>query len=153
MSDLRELYQEVIIDHNRHPRNFYKMEDATQHIDGINPLCGDKITIYLKVVDNIIQEASFQGTGCAISIASASLMTDSLPGKTIQFVEAIFKKFHDFITAADKPTDTEELGKLNVLGGVREYPARIKCATLAWHALHAALNESSEPVSTEDKPL
>jgi nitrogen fixation NifU-like protein len=153
MSDLRELYQEVIIDHNRHPRNFYKMEDATQQIDGINPLCGDKITIYLKVVDNVIQEASFQGTGCAISIASASLMTDSLPGKTIQFVEAIFKKFHDFITATDKPTNTEELGKLNVLGGVRDYPARIKCATLAWHALHAALNESSEPVSTEDKSL
>ncbi len=149
MSDLRELYQEIIIDHNRQPRNFYEMEDATQKIDGFNPLCGDRITIYLKVENGIVEKASFKGTGCAISIASASMMTDSLLGKTIQQVEAVFEKFHQLITAAKKPETTDELGKLNVLGGVRNYPSRIKCATLAWHAMHAALNQESDTVTTE----
>ena len=147
MSDLRELYQEIIIDHNRSPRNFYVMEDATQHIDGYNPLCGDKVTVYLKVKDGIVEKASFQGSGCAISVASASLMTESLIGKSVAEVEQLFEQFHHLMTS--ESNNTTNLGKLQVLGGVRAYPSRIKCATLAWHTMHAALLEQSKPVTTE----
>jgi len=150
MSDLRELYQELIIDHNRRPRNFYVMEDATQHMNGFNPLCGDKMTVYLKVKNNTVEKASFQGTGCAISMASASLMTESLIGKTVEEAETIFQTFHTLMTGACDTSSHNHLGKLNVLSGVRDYPARVKCATLAWHAMHAALsNEHPDSVTTE----
>lgn len=147
MNDLRDLYQEIIIDHNRSPRNFYAMEDATQQKDGFNPLCGDQVTIYLQVENDVVKRASFQGCGCAISIASASLMTDILIGQPIDKVEKLFEKFHSLMM--DETIDTSGLGKLEVLAGVKEYPSRIKCATLAWHAMHAALHEESTPVTTE----
>lgn len=148
MSDLRELYQEVIFDHNRKPRNFRRMEGATRHADGHNPLCGDRITVYVKVENGVIGDVSFQGQGCAISTASASLMTEALKGKTVEQADALFQNFHHQVTRSDEP-DVSGLGKLQVLAGVREFPARVKCATLAWHTLHAALENSGQPVSTE----
>lgn len=153
MLDLRELYQEVILDHNRNPRNAYKMTDASCHAEGFNPLCGDRLTLYLNIKDNLIIDASFEGNGCAISTASASLMTDALKNKTIEEAEALFEKFHELVML-DKPLlDGAELhqqfGKLSVLAGVREFPARVKCATLAWHTLKAALQHDQHAVSTE----
>lgn len=148
MADLRELYQEVIIDHNRHPRNFKKLPVVTHYAEGFNPLCGDKLNLYLYVDNGIIQEASFEGAGCAISTASASLMTEVLQGKTLQQAEKLFGQFHALLTAST-PTLVGDLGKLAVLSGVREYPSRIKCATLAWHTLQAAMQEKQAPVSTE----
>ncbi|MEI7866599.1 MAG: SUF system NifU family Fe-S cluster assembly protein [Candidatus Methylumidiphilus sp.] len=147
--ELRDLYQEVVFDHNRNPRNFRVMEDATRKIDGFNPLCGDRITLYVKVSDNIIEDVSFQGSGCAISTASASLMTEIVRGHTEEETHEIFELFHRIVTGEDQRTDFEELGKLAVLAGVRAYPARVKCATLAWHSLEAALKEEAETVSTE----
>lgn len=148
MRDLRELYQDVIIDHNRTPHNYHALENANRVIEGFNPLCGDKLKLYLRVENNIIQDASFEGAGCAISTASASLMTDQIKHKTIAEVEQIFNDFHLLLTQ-DTATVTPRLGKLAVLGGVREFPARVKCATLAWHALQAALHDEHTVVSTE----
>jgi nitrogen fixation NifU-like protein len=148
MSDLRELYQEVILDHNKRPRNFHKMEEATRKADGYNPLCGDQVTVYMKLEKGVIQDISFEGSGCAISKASASLMTSMLKGKTEAEAEEVFARFHDLVTGETEP-DPEALGKLAVFSGVREFPARVKCASLAWHTLHAALHAEDEPVSTE----
>lgn len=147
---IRDLYQEVVFDHNRHPRNFRVMDDATQTIEGHNPLCGDRITLYLKLVDGRIEDVSFQGAGCAISTASASLMTEIVRGMTEAEAEALFETFHRITTgSADQTPPLEELGKLAVLAGVRAYPARVKCATLAWHSLQAALTHQDRSVSTE----
>ena len=148
MSDLRELYQEVIFDHNRHPRNFGKLEDANRHADGNNPLCGDKLSLYLKIEGDVITDVRFEGMGCAISTASASLMTERLKGMKVADAEALFHKFHAVVTEDDQGTAGPELGKLSVLIGVRDYPARVKCATLAWHTLEAALH-NQETASTE----
>jgi len=149
MSGLRELYQEVIFDHNRHPRNFGKLEDANRYAVGHNPLCGDRLTLYLKVENDLIKDLRFEGMGCAISTASASLMTERLKGMTVADAEALFGRFHDLLTNAATDDDTAALGKLTVLLGVREYPARVKCATLAWHTLHAALANQEQAVTTE----
>ena len=148
MSDLRELYQEVIFDHNRHPRNFGKLADANRHADGNNPLCGDKLSLYLKIDGDIITDARFEGMGCAISTASASLMTERLKGMKVADAEALFHKFHAAVTEDGKDVQGPELGKLGVLTGVRDYPARVKCATLAWHTLEAALH-NRETATTE----
>jgi nitrogen fixation protein NifU and related proteins len=149
--DLRDLYQEVIIDHNRNPRNFHDMPDASSNADGFNPLCGDKLSVFLKIKDDTIQEASFTGCGCAISTASASLMTEILKKKSIHEAHSLFKKFHDLMTVENfmEKANTEDIGKLAVLAGVRIFPSRIKCATLAWHTLEAALANEHQPVSTE----
>lgn len=146
MSDLRDLYQEVIIDHGRQPRNFGPMPEANRNADGFNPLCGDKLTLHLQVSDGVIRDARFEGAGCAISTASASLMTEALRGKTEAEAEALFGSFQALITGADPAAD---VGKLTVLAGVREFPSRIKCATLAWHTLRAALADQPRPVTTE----
>jgi len=150
MSDLRELYQEVILDHQKRPRNFRKQEGAC-HVEGFNPLCGDKVTVYVKLDGNVISDVSFEGSGCAISTASASMMTESLKGKTRAQAEELFKTFHDVLTGKDpREIDEEKLGKLTVFSGVREFPVRVKCATLPWHTFHAALEgEESKMVSTE----
>ncbi len=147
MSDLRELYQETILGHSKKPRNFRKLEDATRSLEGYNPLCGDRITVYVKLADGRVQDIAFQGSGCAISTASASMMTESLKGKTLDEAEALFRGFHDLLTG--KPGDEARLGKLAVFAGVREFPVRVKCATLAWHTFHAALEGKEQPVSTE----
>ncbi len=149
MIDLRMLYQEVIVDHNRQPRNFGHISHPTHHAEGFNPLCGDKISLDMCVVDNIIQDVKFTGQGCAISMASASLMTENMIGKTVSDAEKLFQQFHDLLTKEDTSA-LSQLGKLTVLAGVKDYPARIKCATLAWHALHAAMQQESQPVSTEN---
>lgn len=147
MSDLRSLYEEVILDHNRNPRNFQKKPDGTNcHAYGFNPLCGDEFTINLKVEDGIILDVGFEGAGCAIATASASLMTESLIGKTIEDAEKLFNSVHNLLT---KQGDAGNVGKLQVLEGVHEYPARVKCATLCWHTMHAALNNQKDTVSTE----
>ena len=150
MSDLRELYQEVILDHNKRPHNFRVIEDANRSADGFNPLCGDKLTVYLKVEGDVIRDASFKGSGCAISKASASLMTDVLKGKTVAEADALFERFHRLVTSSpDTPADTSQLGKLAVFAGVREFPVRVKCASLAWHTVKAAVASKKEPVTTE----
>ncbi|KTD08717.1 Fe-S cluster assembly sulfur transfer protein SufU [Legionella jamestowniensis] len=145
--ELRELYQEIIIDHNRNPRHHYAMADANTQAQGFNPLCGDKLTVYLKLDGGKITDVSFVGSGCAISQASASLMTEALVGKTIAEAHELFHRFHSMITSDEE--QTVSLDKLTVLAGVKAYPARVKCATLAWHTLEAALNKSKETVSTE----
>jgi nitrogen fixation NifU-like protein len=147
--ELRDLYQEVIFDHNRNPRNFRVMEDADRQVEGFNPLCGDRLTLYLKMDGDVIKDASFQGSGCAISTASVSLMTEIVKGMTEQQAEDLFQKFHQMTTGKEENLQLEALGKLAVLAGVREYPARVKCATLAWHTLDAALKNQHTPVSTE----
>lgn len=150
MSDLRDLYQEVIFDHNRHPRNFGKLDGANRFAAGHNPLCGDRLNLYLKVENDVIADVRFEGNGCAISTASASLMTERLKGMKVEEAEALFGRFHDLVTKpSGGDTDTASLGKLTVLLGVRDYPARVKCATLAWHTLHAALGEGAKTVTTE----
>jgi nitrogen fixation NifU-like protein len=147
---LRDLYQEVVFDHNRNPRNFRVMEDASRKIEGFNPLCGDRITLYVKVNGGVIEDVSFQGSGCAISTASASLMTEIVKGRTEQEAEHLFELFHRITTGKnDDAVNLEEIGKLAVLAGVRAYPARVKCATLAWHSLQAALRNEAETISTE----
>ena len=134
LDQIRDLYQEVVFDHNRNPRNFRIMEDANRKIEGFNPLCGDRITLYVKVIDGKIEDVSFQGAGCAISTASASLMTEIVRGKTEQEAEDLFELFHRITTGKNgDETNLEDLGKLAVLAGVRAYPARVKCATLAWN--------------------
>ena len=152
MSDLRDLYQEVIFDHNKKPRNFGKLEGANRTAEGYNPLCGDKLTVYLKVEEGVITALSFDGTGCAISTASASLMTESLMGKNEGEAEAIFKSFHAMVTTSGGELQANEaahLGKLTVFSGVRDYPARVKCATLCWHTVQAALKNKEINVTTE----
>lgn len=148
MPDLRELYQEVIFDHNKKPHNYRKLENANHQADGHNPLCGDQITVYLNVEGEVIKDISFQGSGCAISKASASLMTDTLKGKTKAEAEVLFDKVHKMLTG-DNSVDAQELGKLAALSGVSEFPVRVKCATLGWHTVHAALKAKEEKVSTE----
>lgn len=147
--DLRDLYQEVIFDHNRNPRNYRVMDNADRKVDGFNPLCGDRLTLFLKMDGHTITDASFQGSGCAISTASVSLMTEIIKNKTEAEAEALFKTFHDMTTGKDENIQLEAVGKLAVLAGVREYPARVKCATLAWHTLDAALKNETQSVSTE----
>lgn len=147
--DLRDLYQEVIFDHNRNPRNFRVMEDSNRKVEGFNPLCGDRMTLFLKVEDGIIKDASFQGSGCAISTASASLMTEIVKGMTEKEADKQFEILHKITTSEDEVENLEELGKLAVLAGVREYPARVKCATLPWHTLNAAIENKQDSVSTE----
>lgn len=146
---VQDLYQEVILDHSKKPRNFRKLPDANRHAEGYNPLCGDKITVYLKIENERVAEVSFQGAGCAISTASASIMTESLKGKSLADAEEIFAKFHTLLTEEQQPGPAPELGKLAVFGGVREFPMRVKCATLAWHTMHAALQGAGQPVTTE----
>ena len=148
MSDLTDLYQEVILDHNRRPRNFRAMDEATRTQEGFNPLCGDRLTLYVKLEGDRISDVSFQGTGCAISKASASLMTEALKGKTVGDARALFDRFHDMVTSSTE-TAPPDLGKLSVLSGVREFPTRVKCASLAWHTLKAAVAGEKGTVSTE----
>jgi nitrogen fixation NifU-like protein len=151
MDDLRELYQDTILSHNKKPRNFRALPDANREADGRNPLCGDALTLYARVDDDgVIEEVTFLGTGCAISKASASLMTEFVAGKTVEEVEADFERFHELVTTLPSvEPEIEGLGKLAVFAGVREYPVRVKCATLAWHALRAALENQGQTVKTE----
>jgi nitrogen fixation NifU-like protein len=150
MSDLRELYQQVIIEHSRSPRNYRELEHPSHSAEGYNPLCGDQITVYLVVEGDRVTDVSFKGSGCAISKASASLMTAAVKGKTVAEAEELFARFRAMVTSdRDAEVDEEALGKLTVLSGVREFPVRVKCATLAWHTLHSALEGEGEPVTTE----
>jgi nitrogen fixation NifU-like protein len=150
MADLRDLYQEVILDHNRRPRNFRAIEDASRKAEGYNPLCGDRLTVFLRLDGDVVRDVSFTGSGCAISKASASLMTDAVKGKTVREASRLFEAFHAMVTTSSTAEpDVSDLGKLAVLAGVREFPARVKCASLAWHTLKAALLAEGERVSTE----
>lgn len=146
MSELRELYQQIILDHNRRPRNFRRLEPASHHAAGHNPLCGDRVEVFLRIEDGRVAEVAFEGDGCAISTASASIMTEALSGLSLAEVDALFEGFHQLMTHDRPPTC--ELGELAVLSGVRDYPSRVKCATLPWHTLRAALSNQPE-VSTE----
>ncbi len=145
MNELRELYQEMILDHGKRPRNFRAQENA-ESAAGHNPLCGDRVTVYVRSAEGTIEDISFQGSGCAISTASASIMTEALRGKTVDEAQALFKRFHDLLAAEG---DDEGIGKLAVFKGVRAFPMRVKCATLAWHTLRAALDREKESVTTE----
>lgn len=150
MSDLRELYQQIIVEHSKKPRNFGELKDASNMADGFNPLCGDQITVYLLLDGETVKDVAFKGSGCAISKASASLMTGAVKGKTRAEAEALFERFREMVTREHGvPVDEEALGKLAVFSGVREFPVRVKCATLAWHTLHAALQGEEQPVTTE----
>jgi nitrogen fixation protein NifU and related proteins len=147
--DLSELYRDVIVDHNRNPRNFRPMPGADGHAEGFNPLCGDRLTLFVKFDGDLISDVSFQGSGCAISVASASLLTESVKGRTVAEAERLFATMHALLTREDATVDVASLGKLGALSGVREFPARVKCASLCWHTLDAALHRQSEPVRTE----
>jgi len=147
--DLKDLYRDVIVDHNRNPRNFGKLDPADAHADGHNPLCGDRLSLYVNLDGDRIREAKFDGSGCAISVASASLLTEAVKGKTRTEVKALFEDMHTLLTRHDANIDPAKLGKLAALSGVREFPARVKCASLCWHTLNAALDSQSAPVSTE----
>jgi nitrogen fixation NifU-like protein len=150
MADLTELYQQVILDHNRKPRNFRVIEDADRVSFGDNPLCGDKIKVYLKLNGNVIEDVSFHGSGCAISQSSASLMTQSVLGKTVEEAIDLFTRFHTMVTTEiGSAIDETGLGKLRAFGGVREFPSRVKCANLSWHTLRSALESGTDAVSTE----
>jgi len=149
MPELRDLYQEVILDHSKRPRNFRPLPGANRTAEGYNPLCGDRETVYLVLDGDVVKDVSFQGAGCAISTASASMMTESLKGKTRSEADALFERFRDLITGKTADPDGPELGKLEVFSGVREYPVRVKCATLPWHTLKAALQGTGATVSTE----
>lgn len=149
-SDLRELYQSVILDHNKRPRNFCKPKGANRSAEGVNPLCGDQLTVYLSVENGVVEDVGFSGTGCAISTASASLMTQSIKGKKIEDIEHLFTGFHQMVTSNPLSSiQGEDLGKLSVFSGVREFPMRVKCATLAWHAMTEALRQTGETATTE----
>ena len=149
MSELSELYQQVILDHNKKPRNFHKLETANRTAEGYNPLCGDQLNVYLHLEGDLVDDISFEGTGCAIWKASASMMTQAVKGKTKQEVEELFDEFHRMVTGQlDEESEPNQLGRLKIFSGVREFPVRVKCATLSWHTMHAALNEK-ERVSTE----
>ena len=148
--DLADLYRDVIVDHNRSPRNFRKLEPCSSHAEGFNPLCGDKLDVYLVVEGDVIKDVAFQGSGCAISVASASLMTEALAGKTVDEAKGLFEEMHEVLSGTDAlPDDLTRLGKLAALSGVRQFPTRIKCATLCWHTLNAALAEDGGTVCTE----
>jgi nitrogen fixation NifU-like protein len=151
MSDIRELYQSVILDHHKKPRNFRVLAGEARHAEGYNPLCGDKVSVYVKLENDLIKDISFQGSGCAISTASASMMTESLKGKTRAEAEALFRTFHELVTGNSPSGEaaTPALGKLAVFSGVREFPVRVKCASLAWHTFRAALEGEEKTVSTE----
>jgi nitrogen fixation NifU-like protein len=150
MSDLRELYQDLILDHTKCPRNFGELEEANCTAEGFNPLCGDQLTLYLVLEDGVLEDVRFEGKGCAISTASASLMTEAIKGKTAEEVAALFQRFQSVVTSpVDSDVDTFELGKLAALAGVREFPLRVKCAILAWHTLRSALEEENGVVTTE----
>ena len=149
MSDLRELYQQVILDHNKNPRNFHDMPDATNRVDGYNPLCGDHYTIFLKTAGDTIEEVSFTGSGCAISKASASVMSSTVKGKSKEEADRLFETFHRLVTGDQSGLSAADLGRLAAFSGVSEFPARVKCATLAWHTLRSALEGRDEKVSTE----
>ncbi len=147
-ADLRDLYQQVIMDHNKKPRNFREMDDANHLAHGNNPLCGDALVVFVKLNGDVIEDLSFQGSGCAISVASASLMTEALKGKTLEEAEHIYQEMHKQLTGDE--FDASTLGKLEVLGGVKEFPARVKCATLSWHTMHAAMDSDHDiSVTTE----
>lgn len=149
MFDLKDLYQEVIVDHNRRPRNFGPLAGADRKLEGFNPLCGDRLTLYLKVAGDRIEDIHFDGSGCAISVASASLMTEAVKGLTVAQARDRFEMFRDMVTTESHGHGGEQLGKLAALAGVRDYPARVKCATLCWHTLNSALGGGAAPVSTE----
>jgi nitrogen fixation NifU-like protein len=155
MSDVQDLYQEIILDHHRKPRNCYAIDCPNRHAHGHNPLCGDTVKVYLRINHSIIEEISFEGSGCAICTASCSIMTESVKGKTVDEAIELFEGFHELLTSGDPDAATDDLGKLRVFEGVREFPVRIKCATLAWHTLHAALDDKAAehatdlPISTE----
>lgn len=151
MADLRELYQEVILDHSKRPRNFGELAGANRQAEGYNPLCGDRETVYVRLEGDVLEDVGFRGSGCAISTASASIMTESLKGRTRTEAETLFERFHDLITGSNGESDgpRAELGKLAVFSGVREFPVRVKCATLPWHTLKAALDGAETTVSTE----
>ena len=149
MSELNDLYQEVILDHNKNPRNFREIESATRTADGNNPLCGDALRVYVEMENDLVKDVAFKGSGCAISKASASMMTQTVKGKTREEAEVLFDEFHKMVTGElDTETDENSLRKLKIFAGVLEFPARVKCASLSWHTLHAALNDESE-ISTE----
>jgi nitrogen fixation NifU-like protein len=147
--DLKDLYRDVIVDHNRNPRNYRDMPDADRQADGYNPLCGDRLTLFVKLDGERIEDVSFQGSGCAISVASASLLTESVKGRTVPEAEQLFTRMHGLLTRDDIAADPAVLGKLAALSGVREFPARVKCASLCWHTLDAALHQQADSVSTE----
>jgi nitrogen fixation protein NifU and related proteins len=149
VSELSELYQQVILDHNKNPRNFRKMEDHNKIAEGFNPLCGDQLTVFMQLEDDVIKDVSFEGSGCAISKAAASMMTQAVKGKTKEEVKRLFTEFHHMVTEGiDEEDSTNSLGRLKIFAGVREFPARVKCATLSWHTMHAAL-EGEKIASTE----
>lgn len=149
MTRLSALYQDVILDHNRSPLNYRRMENANRRVEGNNPLCGDRLTVWLRMEDGVIADATFQGLGCAISMASASLMTSAVKGKTRAEAEALFERFRRMITGSGEQAETDSLGKLAVFSGVSEFPIKVKCASLSWHAMKAALDEPDAVVSTE----
>jgi nitrogen fixation NifU-like protein len=145
VSELSELYQQVILDHNKKPRNFRRLEDATQSAEGYNPLCGDQLTVYLRTANGVVDEVSFEGSGCAISKAAASMMTQAVKGKTREEAEQLFTEFHRMVTGElDEEATPNSLGRLKIFAGVREFPARVKCASLPWHTLHSALAGTGE---------
>lgn len=149
MSELSELYQQVILDHNKKPRNFHKMEGANRRAEGYNPLCGDQLTVYLDLEEDLVKDVSFEGSGCAISKAAASMMTQAVKGKSRAEAETLFKEFHQMVTGElNEETEPNHLGRLTIFSGVRDFPARVKCATLSWHTMHAALN-GEDMASTE----
>jgi nitrogen fixation protein NifU and related proteins len=149
MTDLHDLYQDLILDHGRRPRNFKALESPSRTAEGYNPLCGDKVKIYVRMEDDVVKDVTFEGAGCAISTASASIMTETLKGKTRDQAESLFHTFHNLVTGEKAGPGTAELGKLAVFSGVSEFPVRVKCATLAWHTLRAAMNGEGEIISTE----
>jgi nitrogen fixation protein NifU and related proteins len=151
MSDLRDLYQEVILEHSKAPRNFHDLADANHKAEGFNPLCGDQYTVFLHMDGDKVRDISFQGAGCAISKASASMMTQIVKGKSREEAEKLFARFHGLVTGQEPPKTGEDLGKLAVFAGVSEYPARVKCATLAWHTLHAAFEGEAEATLPDDE--
>ena len=149
MSELSELYQQVILDHNKKPRNFRRLETANRTAEGYNPLCGDQLKVYMQLEDEVVQDVSFEGSGCAISKAAASMMTQSVKGKTRQEAETLFNEFHRMVTGElDEAATPHNLGRLTIFSGVRDFPARVKCASLSWHTMYAAL-KGEETVSTE----
>jgi nitrogen fixation NifU-like protein len=152
MDELRDLYQEIILDHNKSPRNFRAIEGATYRLEGYNPLCGDRYTLYVLMDGDVVKDISFEGAGCAISKASASVMSSLVKGKTRQETEVLFERFHDLLTSSEEitPEATEKLGKLAAFAGVRDFPMRVKCAVLAWHTMHSAMNGKEETVVTEN---
>jgi len=149
MSELSELYQQVILDHNKKPRNFHKLEAGNRSAEGFNPLCGDQLTVYMQLEDEVVKDISFEGSGCAISKAAASMMTQSVKGKSKQEAESLFNEFHKMVTGElDEEATPNNLGSLTIFAGVRDFPARVKCASLSWHTMHAALH-GQEVISTE----